>query len=117
MDISIYYDPMIAKLITFGADRSEAIARMRRAISEYKISGVQTTLDFANYVLTHDAFVGGDFDTHFVANYFTPEVLSNDDANLEEVGAAAIASLLQSKKTKQRVASAPKESRWKANRS
>ena len=117
MDISIYYDPMIAKLITFGADRNEAIARMRRAISEYKISGVQTTLDFADYVLTHDAFVSGDFDTHFVANYFTPEALSNDDASLEEIGAAAIASLLQSKKTKQRVASAPQESRWKANRS
>ena len=70
MEISIYYDPMIAKLISFGQSREEAIARMKRAISEYRIAGVQTTLDFAQFVLNHEAFVEGEFDTHFVSKYF-----------------------------------------------
>ena len=51
MDIPIYYDPMIAKLVTFGADRAEAIARMLRAIDEYQITGIETTLPFGAYVL------------------------------------------------------------------
>jgi acetyl/propionyl-CoA carboxylase alpha subunit len=117
MEVSIYYDPMIAKLITFGADRTEAIARMKRAISEYRISGVQTTLDFASFVMDHDAFVGGDFDTHFVANYFTPDQLEAKDTKLEEVGAMALASLLQEQKSTQKVQKNGNTSRWKANRS
>jgi acetyl-CoA carboxylase biotin carboxylase subunit len=117
MEVSIYYDPMIAKLITFGADRAEAIARMKRAISEYRISGVQTTLDFANYVMDHEAFLSGDFDTHFVAKYFTPDQLEAKDASLEEVGAMALASLLQEQKSTQKVQKNGTTSRWKANRS
>ncbi len=117
MEVSIYYDPMIAKLITFGADRAEAIARMKRAISEYRISGVQTTLDFANYVMDHEAFLGGDFDTHFVAKYFTPDQLEAKDASIEEVGAMALASLLQEQKSTQKVQKNGTTSRWKANRS
>ena len=57
MDIPIYYDPMIAKLVTFGADRAEAIARMLRAIAEYQITGIETTLPFGAYVLRHPAVV------------------------------------------------------------
>jgi len=116
MEVSIYYDPMIAKLITFGADRTEAIARMKRAISEYRIAGVQTTLDFADYVMDHEAFISGDFDTHFVEKYFTPEVLQGDDANLESVGALALASLLQEQKGHQKNINNGTTSRWKANR-
>lgn len=117
MEVSIYYDPMIAKLITFGTDREEAIARMKRAISEYRISGVQTTLDFARFVMDHEAFVGGDFDTHFVANYFTPDQLEAKDTSLEQVGAMALASLLQEQKSTQKVQKNGTTSRWKANRS
>jgi acetyl/propionyl-CoA carboxylase alpha subunit len=116
MEVSIYYDPMIAKLITFGADRFEAIARMKRAISEYRIAGVQTTLDFADYVIDHEAFVSGDFDTHFVEKYFTPEALQGDDANLESIGAIALASLLQEQKGHQKNIKNGTISRWKANR-
>jgi acetyl-CoA carboxylase biotin carboxylase subunit len=76
MDIPIYYDPMIAKLITHGKDREEAIARMVRAIDEYAITGCQTTLSFCRWAIQHPAFVSGDFDTHFVKKYFTPEVLN-----------------------------------------
>ena len=117
MEVSIYYDPMIAKLITFGANRAEAIARMKRAISEYRIAGVQTTLDFADFVMNHEAFVGGEFSTHFVEKYFSPNALQSEDAELEAVGAAAVANLLQGAKTNQSVVSHGKSSRWKTNRS
>jgi acetyl-CoA carboxylase biotin carboxylase subunit len=116
MEISIYYDPMIAKLITFGSSREEAIARMKRAISEYRISGVQTTLDFAGFVLDHSAFVSGDFDTHFVAKYFDKDSLANEDQDLESVGAAAVANLLKSSKVQQSAVTHGKTSRWKSSR-
>jgi acetyl-CoA carboxylase biotin carboxylase subunit len=76
MDISIHYDPMIAKLITFGADRQEAIEKMIRAIDEYKISGVKTTLGFCRFVIEHEAFRDGTFDTNFVSRYFRPEYIA-----------------------------------------
>jgi len=91
MDIPIYYDPMIAKLITHGKDRSEAIARMVRAIDEYEITGCQTTLAFCRWAIQHPAFVSGDFDTHFVKKYFSPEVLQSE--NDSEMIAAAIAAV------------------------
>ncbi|WPR76853.1 acetyl-CoA carboxylase biotin carboxylase subunit [Algoriphagus sp. NG3] len=75
MDIPIYYDPMIAKLITHAETRDAAIHKMVQAIEEYKIVGIQTTLDFCKFAITHEAFVSGDFDTKFVENYFNPAVL------------------------------------------
>lgn len=75
MEIPIHYDPMIAKLVVHGADRKEAIGRMLRAIEEYTISGIATTLDFCRFALQHDAFVSGEFDTKFVEKFFTPEHL------------------------------------------
>ena len=77
MEIPIYYDPMIAKLITYGSNRKEAIDRMIRAIDDYKISGLATTLNFCRFVMQHKAFVEGNFDTHFVKNHFKPGVSAN----------------------------------------
>ncbi|HEY8402086.1 MAG TPA: acetyl-CoA carboxylase biotin carboxylase subunit [Cytophagaceae bacterium] len=89
MDIPIYYDPMIAKLIVYGKNRTEAIERMKRAIDEYTITGIETTLGFGKFVLEHDAFVSGKFDTHFVSKYFTPEKLQpQDDEELQMIAAA-----------------------------
>jgi acetyl-CoA carboxylase biotin carboxylase subunit len=88
MDIPIYYDPMIAKLVSFGKDRQEAIERMIRAIDEYQITGIQTTLAFGKFVMQHEAFVSGNFDTHFVNKYFLPEHLSQE--NEEEAMIAAL---------------------------
>jgi propionyl-CoA carboxylase alpha chain len=90
MDIPIYYDPMIAKLIVHAANREQAIERMTRAIAEYKISGVQTTLDFCSWAINHEAFKSGNFDTHFVKDYFTPEILKKE-LSVEETEVAAIA--------------------------
>lgn len=100
MDIPIYYDPMIAKLITYGKDRTEAIGRMLRAIEEYEIDGPSTTLSFGAFAFRHEAFVSGQFDTHFVKKYFTPDAIekgTEEDAKI----AALIAVHLMEKRYKQ----------------
>ncbi|WP_316792382.1 acetyl-CoA carboxylase biotin carboxylase subunit [Pedobacter frigoris] len=81
MEIPIYYDPMIAKLITYGRNREEAIERMVRAIDEYDITGIKTTLNFGKFVMNHEAFKTGNFDTHFVAKYFNADSLKSEDDN------------------------------------
>ncbi|WP_047551389.1 acetyl-CoA carboxylase biotin carboxylase subunit [Psychroserpens sp. Hel_I_66] len=73
MEIPIYYDPMISKLITYGNTRDEAISLMKQAISDYDIKGIETTLPFGTFVCEHDAFRSGNFDTHFVKKYFSAE--------------------------------------------
>ena len=75
MEIPIYYDPMISKLITYGKDREEAIQRMIGAIDQYRIEGVETTLPFGKFVFEHEAFRRGTFDTHFVKSHYDPNVL------------------------------------------
>ncbi|HSA59008.1 MAG TPA: acetyl-CoA carboxylase biotin carboxylase subunit [bacterium] len=64
--ISVYYDPMIAKLITWGRDRTDAILRMERALKEYQVVGVKTNIAFHEAVLSHPAFRKGHYDTGFV---------------------------------------------------
>lgn len=91
MDIPIYYDPMIAKLITHGANRQEAIDKMIRAINDYRITGIQTTLDFCRFALQHEAFVSGQFDTKFVERYFTPDKLEPVFTDQEKEMLAALA--------------------------
>jgi propionyl-CoA carboxylase alpha chain len=75
MDIPVYYDPMIAKLIVHGRDRAEAIQKMKAAIRDYRIEGVATTLPFGTFVMEHEAFVSGQFDTHFVQQYYSADKL------------------------------------------
>ncbi len=94
MTIPIYYDPMIAKLITFAATREEAMDKMIRAIDEYRISGVQTTLPFCRFVMNHPAFRSGNFDTGFVKDHFTPEMLSPELTDAETDLAAVLAGYL-----------------------
>lgn len=93
MDIPIYYDPMIAKLVTFGKDREEAMERMVRAIDDYEITGIQTTLPFGKFVMQHEAFRSGNFDTHFVKNYFNADSLKDHKEDEAEVAALSIAHL------------------------
>lgn len=118
MEIPIYYDPMIAKLITFGANREEAIERMIRAIDEYDITGIQTTLSFGKFVMQHQAFTSGQFDTHFVGKYFNADSLKND--NEEEAMLAAITAVLLLQKDKVKIAEVAQNtdtaSNWKKNR-
>lgn len=120
MDIPIYYDPMIAKLITYADTREQAIAKMIRAIDEYEITGIETTLPFCKYVLQHDAFTSGMFDTHFVNKYFTPEVLKNETDKDSELIAALLATKLMNKMTdstqKTTTSVSQQQSNWKKNR-
>jgi propionyl-CoA carboxylase alpha chain len=88
MEVPIHYDPMIAKLIVHGATREEAVARMERAIDDYAISGVETTLPFCRFVMGHERFRSGNYDTHFVRDHFRPEALEGTDP--EEMAAAAL---------------------------
>ena len=83
MEIPIYYDPMIAKLVVWGENRAQAIERAIDAIDNYQISGVKTTLDFGKYVLKHPAFRSGDFDTNFVKHYFQDPTVMHE-AMLDE---------------------------------
>lgn len=87
MDVPIYYDPMLSKLITYGKTREEAIELILKAIENYKIKGVQTTLPFGTFVFEHEAFRSGDFDTHFVKNHYSPEAIKTKSANEAEVAA------------------------------
>jgi len=75
MDIPIYYDPMIAKLIVWGEDRIQAIELMKKAIARYHIEGPATTLPFGTFVMNHEAFVSGNFDTGFVSKYYSKEAI------------------------------------------
>ncbi|MFS4417115.1 acetyl/propionyl/methylcrotonyl-CoA carboxylase subunit alpha [Maribacter sp. 2307ULW6-5] len=75
MDIPIYYDPMLSKLITHAPTREAAIALMSEAIANYEVVGVETTLPFGAFVMQHEAFTSGNFDTHFVNDHYTPKTL------------------------------------------
>ena len=100
MEIPIHYDPMIAKLVAFGKDRDEARERMKRAIDEYEITGIATTLGFCKFVMDHEAFVSGNFDTKFVEKYFTPEVLQQESSeDLQKLAAALAVQLMENQKT------------------
>ncbi|WP_421809760.1 acetyl-CoA carboxylase biotin carboxylase subunit [Flagellimonas sp.] len=87
MDIPIFYDPMLSKLIAYGKNREEAIELMLNAIKAYKIKGVETTLPFGSFVFSHEAFRSGDFDTHFVKTHYAPEMVKQQQAKEMEVAA------------------------------
>lgn len=93
MDVPIYYDPMLAKLITYGKTREEAIELMIGAIGNYKVKGIHTTLPFGKFVMEHEAFRQGHFDTNFVKNYYNAEALK--EQYHEEAELAAFIALEQ----------------------
>ncbi len=117
MEIPVHYDPMIAKLIAAGRERDEAIGRMIRAIDEYEISGVATTLPFCRYVMEHPAFRSGDFDTHFIDTHFRPDALDAGDGGW---AAAALATQWSGQPAaashNHSAVRSVKPSRWKQNR-
>ena len=93
MEVPIYYDPMLAKLVTYGKTREEAIQVMIKAIDQYIVEGVSTTLPFGKFVFQHEAFRSGNFDTHFVKKYYSPEALKEETE--EEAKLAALMALKQ----------------------
>ena len=90
MDIPIYYDPMLSKLITYADTRNEAIELMLKAINNYKIEGVQTTLPFGKFVFEHEYFRSGNFNTHFVKDYYSAKKIE-ENSRVEAKIAAKVA--------------------------
>ncbi len=90
-EVGVYYDPLVAKLIVWGADRNAAITRMKRALDEYRISGFVTTIPFCRWVMDQPQFVRGECDTSFIDREFRPELLAPPDANLVIAAAVAVA--------------------------
>lgn len=117
MEIPVFYDPMIAKLCVWGADRQEAIQRMSRAIGEYQISGIKNTLSFGKFVMQHPAFQSGDFDTRFVEIHFLPGS-EEESREEEEMVAVLIAEEILNRSGVLPAAqySQPGKSNWKRNR-
>ncbi|TVR28300.1 MAG: acetyl-CoA carboxylase biotin carboxylase subunit [Balneolaceae bacterium] len=93
-EITINYDPMISKLCTYAPDRMGAIDKMLRALSEYEISGVRTTIPFCDFALNHNAFRSGKYDTHFIKDHFNASVQFEKD-HLENI--TVVSSLLRAK--------------------
>ncbi|MDX1905843.1 MAG: acetyl-CoA carboxylase biotin carboxylase subunit [Bacteroidia bacterium] len=121
MEIPIHYDSMLGKLIVYAPDRQAAIARMLRAIDDFAIVGVHTTLDFCRYVLEHPAFVSGQFDTHFIRLHFpSPDVLRRTLTADEALAAALVSELILNQPQGLSEASpahpAPPQSAWRLRR-
>lgn len=118
MDVPIFYDPMISKLITHGKDRTEAIERMIRACEDYRIVGIKSTLAFGKYVMENEHFISGNFDTSFIDKYFDPKDLVVEHEDEKEVAALTLAYILENKRSKKAVveSSTQKASAWKKNR-
>ena len=118
MEIPVFYDPMISKLVVYGATREEAMDRMKRAIDEYQITGVATTLPFGTYVMNHPAFRSGQFDTHFIKHHYRPEdVLPK--GNDQELAAILSAKELEKNQSSGSMKSSTQSngiSAWKINR-
>ena len=115
-EIPIYYDSMISKLIVWGATRDEAIARMRRALYEYKITGVKTSIKMLERVMNNENFIAGNYDTHFIEkNQEQLQSKPNTDAPEDIVIIAAFIDYLDklTAVTTNQKEFVPAQSRWK----
>jgi propionyl-CoA carboxylase alpha chain len=88
-EVLIHYDPMISKLTTWGRDRPAAIDRMARALDEYEVASMATTIPFCRFAMQHEGFRNGDFTTHFVDEEFDPAALQLEDAEHDALAALA----------------------------
>lgn len=118
-DIPIFYDPMIAKLVVHAPTREQAVKRLCRAVDEYYIKGIQTTLSFGKWAVQTEPFLSGNFDTKFIEKHFKPEYLDSNDNELEKVAALLAADVWgKEKKTKKVVSTTIQStpSNWKVRR-
>jgi len=106
-EVPIHYDPLISKLVTYGHDRVDALRRMRRAVAEYKILGIQTTLPFFGRVLEHPDFLAGNVDTSFVERVLADQGRRPDRPWEVAVAAAAIQALRDQQAARAEPAASP----------
>ena len=122
-EVSIYYDPLVSKLATWGRTRAEAIERMRRALAEYSVGGIKTTLPFFREVMRDEEFIAGHLDTGFIARFNERRRAAagsradetNDDTVARDMAAIAAAlAYEESGRNDSQTQSAPAQpSRWK----
>ena len=113
-DVSIYYDPMISKLAVHGRTRHEAIDRMRRALMEYEVGGIKTTLPFFRALMEDEEFIAGNLDTGFIPRFNerrTPAEISESDKDLAVI-AAALAYQMRGAQVTSDVGQQNVQSRW-----
>nr|MBP7184665.1 biotin carboxylase [Saprospiraceae bacterium] len=116
-DIPIYYDPMIAKLSVWAKDRIQAIQLMKEAINDYWIEGVETTLPFGTFVMNHPNFINGNFDTHFVNNFYTKDALLDSQKDTAEIaGMVALNEIILNRNTLLVIPEATDGQSWFDNR-
>jgi acetyl-CoA carboxylase, biotin carboxylase subunit len=89
-EISIFYDPMISKLIVWGGTREESIKKMTRALREYRIIGVKTNIKACEWIINHPRFIKGDFDTHFISDTFKIQSENSNRDNAIRAMAATV---------------------------
>jgi len=114
--VPLEYDPLLAKLIVWGSDRAEAVARMRRALDEYEVFGIETTIPFFRRVLEHPDFLAGRIDTGFIDRALAEGILSEDapSPELERVALLAAALDAGSDARARPAVTAARESAWKS---
>ena len=107
-DVPVYYDPLLAKLITWGTDRDEAIARMLRALDEYKIKGVKTTIPFHRKILVNSDFTDGNYDTGIVSR-----IKHHKTSEFLEISAIAATIVAMDNEKVDFVSDVKQDDRWK----
>jgi acetyl-CoA carboxylase biotin carboxylase subunit len=119
-EIPVHYDPMISKLVVWGESRAQAVARMRRALDEYQVRGIETNLAFHRRCVRHPSFIAGEYDTGFIAREAAALAPGADDA---QIAAAVLAAAIDSTaggtsgaapSELAQPAAAPGMSRWRA---
>jgi acetyl/propionyl-CoA carboxylase alpha subunit len=114
-EVPVFYDPLVSKLTAWGEDRTQAIARMRRALDEYEVDGIQTTLPFFQWMLAQPRFAAGDFHTEYLDELLQQrkgQPFSSRDVSLEEV--AAIAAAIHASRSHGRTLMPASASAWKS---
>jgi acetyl-CoA carboxylase biotin carboxylase subunit len=115
-EVPIFYDPMISKLITWGDTRDHALQRMRRALAEYEVRGIKTTIPFFKWILEDEDFKAGRFDTSFIDRKLggaNGSLLQAIDRGHEDLAAIAAAVHMFTKPAVDGAAAAPAPSRWR----
>jgi acetyl-CoA carboxylase, biotin carboxylase subunit len=114
-EVPIYYDPMISKLVAWGATRAEAIARMKRALGEYQVGGIRTTIPFFESILDDEEFRRGEIDTGYIARFLERRQAKSDDGELtdQHIVAAIVAANNFARQTTRKDLAVVRSSRWK----
>ena len=97
--VTMHYDPMIAKVIAWGEDRSVAVRRLAQGLASYRIAGLATNRDFLVRLLRHSAFAGGEIDTGFIERRRADLIPPAAPASVAALAAASLALLLNDAET------------------